>query len=132
MTIDDVRFGAMVMTSRGRLETFDSIECLASFVASLPASAAPRGIWVADFEQPSHWIDVAKARFLHQSNVRSPMGRELAAFGTTRPPEALQQQYGGRVIDWREVQSLVQQVPFAPSGMRGDSAAPGAPAPHTH
>ena len=41
MTIDDPRFGAMVLTERGRIETFDSIECLAGYVSSLaPASTS--------------------------------------------------------------------------------------------
>ncbi len=41
MTIDDVRFGALVKTAKGRLETFDSIECAASYVATLAPTLAP-------------------------------------------------------------------------------------------
>lgn len=123
MTIDDVRFGAIVKTDRGKLETFDSIECLASFVASLPAASAPKGVWVADFAQPSRWLPVDSARFVHTATLRSPMGRELAAFGMDRSDEELVRTYGGRVLDWREVQSLVLSAPFAP---------PDAAAAHAH
>ena len=35
MTIDDPRFGALVRTAKGRLQTFDSIECAAAYVAAL-------------------------------------------------------------------------------------------------
>jgi len=136
MTIDDVRFGAMVMTARGRIETFDSIECLASFVASIPVSAPPKGIWVADFETPARWVEVHRARFLHLANFRSPMGRDLAAFGQDVSPEALEQKYGGRVLDWTAVQALIAHDAFAPTGaqatLRPSTAAAGADAPHTH
>ena len=116
MTIDDARFGALVKTDRGKIETFDSIECLASFVSSLPATSAPKGVWVADFSRPSQWIHVDSARFVQTSSLKSPMGRELAAFGTDRSDAELIQAYGGRVLDWRAVQSLVKSTPFASSG----------------
>lgn len=110
MTIDDVRFGAIVQTDHGRIETFDSIECLASFVASLPAGSAPKGVWVADFEHPTRWLAVDSARFLHAGVLRSPMGREMAAFGTDRSDAELVRTYGGRVLDWRAVQTLAQTL----------------------
>ncbi|MBL0171870.1 MAG: nitrous oxide reductase accessory protein NosL [Gemmatimonadaceae bacterium] len=137
MTIDDPRFGAIVMTSHGKIETFDSIECLASFVAGLPATAPAKGIWVADFEHPSHWIDVHTAKFLHRSRLRSPMGRELAAFDVAASPDSLRQAYGGTVLDWPAAQNVVRQSAFAPTGapvdltISGAGAAAATPA-HTH
>jgi copper chaperone NosL len=116
MTIDDVRFGAMVKTDKGKIETFDSIECLAAFVGSLPASMKPQGVWVADFSQPNRWIAVDSARFVQTSTLTSPMGRELAAFEPTRSDAELARVYGGRVLDWTSVQALVLSQPFAPSG----------------
>jgi len=121
MTIDDVRFGAMVKTDRGKIETFHSSECLAAFVANLPASMKPQGVWVADFSQPSRWIHVDSARFVHTSTLKSPMGRELAAFATSRSDVELARTYGGRVLDWTSVQAMVLSQPFAPSGVSGVS-----------
>jgi len=123
MAIDDTRFGAMLLSTRGKVDTFDSIECLASFVASLPANDHARQILVADFDAPDRWLDVAQARFLHNGSVRSPMGRAYAAF----PPEAsdasLVQRYGGRTMAWHDVLAMVQRDQFAPTG---------APSAHTH
>lgn len=107
MTIDDVRFGALVLTARGRLVTFDSIECAAAYVSALTAADAPRAVWVANFEHPAQWVDATRARFLHGSTLHSPMGRELAAFAADAGGEALQQQYGGRAITWRDVLAMV-------------------------
>jgi copper chaperone NosL len=110
MTIDDVRYGAMVLTARGKLQTFDSIECLATFVRTLPPAAAPRAIWVADFEHPSRWLDATRARFLHGSTLHSPMGRDLAAFPEHAPAAAIVQKFGGSAIGWTDVLDLAGQA----------------------
>jgi copper chaperone NosL len=132
MTIDDTRFGAMVKTDKGKIETFDSIECLAAFVGSLPASMKPQGVWVADFAQPNRWVDVDSARFVHTTALKSPMGRELAAFGTDRSDNELANTYGGRVLDWTSVKTMVLSQPFAPSGASTVSRNSGAVASAVH
>ncbi len=116
MTIDDVRYGAMVITATGRVETFDAVECLASFVSALRPDAPPRGIYVANYDAPSRWVAVQDARFLHRSRLRSPMGRELAAFDSTVSGEALRERFGGDVLGWAEVLVLMQREQFAPTG----------------
>ncbi len=107
MTIDDVRFGALVETSRGKLETFDSIECLASFVAALPATEAPRAVWVADFDHAGRWLRADSALYVQHGRIASPMGRELLAVDGTRARAEVTQQHGGTVLTWREVSALV-------------------------
>lgn len=114
MTIDDTRFGAMVRTARGKLETFDSIECLASYVTSLPATERPSGIWVANFERPTEWIAVTDAQFVHDGTLHSPMGRSFAAFAPTVPDSTLTNTYGGEVMTWNSVLERVHADAFAP------------------
>lgn len=114
MAIDDVRFGALVVTSRGKVETFDSIECLASYVRALPRGERPRGVWVANFDAPTEWIVADSARFLQHSNVRSPMGRELAAFAPRVPVDSLVSLHGGTALQWSDVTALVAQRVGAP------------------
>ena len=134
MAIDDIRFGAMVKTDKGKIETFDSIECLAAFIGNLPASMKPKGVWVADFTRPDRWIDVDSARFVQTTTLKSPMGRELAAFDPNLSAEELTRTYGGRVLDWHAVKAIVLSQPFAPKGAAGTSseASAVAAAAHTH
>ncbi len=115
MTIDDPRFGAMVLTERGRLETFDSIECLAGYVSSLAATSVPRAIWVADVENPSRWLDATHARFLYGSSLQSPMGRRLAAFDSAADLDDVRRRLGGELMSWPQVLTLVKSdiVPTA-------------------
>jgi copper chaperone NosL len=115
MTIDDPRFGSMVMTARGRIETFDSIECLAGYVSAQTAGSAPRAIWVADVENPSRWLDVMRARFLYGSTLHSPMGRRLAALDAAADVEAVRLRLGGELMFWPQVLTLVASQTTAPA-----------------
>ncbi len=131
MTIDDVRYGAMVITATGRVETFDAVECLAAFVAALPPDAPPRAVYVANFDAPSEWLSTREARYLYRSRLRSPMGRELAAFAPAASEVALRERYGGDVIGWQDVLALVQREPFTSTGApaEGTHGAHGAASP---
>ncbi len=131
MTIDDARFGALVLTDRGRLQTFDSIECAASWVATQTPAHEPRAIWVANFADPSQWVDATRAVFLHGSRLRSPMGRDLVAFATDSDPDALQRAHGGAAITWQGIRELVAE----PASASTDTVAPSGDAathPHQH
>lgn len=134
MTIDDVRFGAMVITAKGRIQTFDSIECLASYVAALPGSEPPRGVYVANHEHPAQWVDAQQATYLHNSQLRSPMGRDLAAFPREADRASLVQRYGGAAIAWSDVLTLVKSpATAAPSHQHGlRHALPRQYSAHTH
>ena len=115
MSIDDPRFGAMVLTDRGRIETFDSIECLAGYVGSLEQTSTPRDIWVADVEHPSRWLDVRHARFVSGGTLHSPMGRHLVAVDSAADVDGVRQRFGGELLSWPQVLTLVKQqaVPTA-------------------
>ena len=84
MTIDDARFAAQARTDKGKVQTFDSIECLADWAAAAPAGTVA-GAWVSDFRAPGTWLDADDARFVRLTRTSSPMGRGLAAVraGTT-------------------------------------------------
>lgn len=124
MTIDDVRFGALVVTAKGRLETFDSIECAAAYVQGLASSEPPRTVWVADFSAPARWVDATRAVYLHGSRLRSPMGRELVAFAADADTATLLAEHGGTLTTWSGVRALVADpvAGYRPSAGRAPTA----------
>lgn len=107
MTIDDARFAAQVITNTGKRESFDSIECMVSYVASLSSAATPREVLVADYSAPGQWLDASTALFVRSAALKSPMGRELAAFDPARSVDELRSDFGGEVLTWPEVQQYV-------------------------
>lgn len=121
MSISDVRFGAELQVSSGRIYTFDSIECLASFYLDASERKDVRGAWVADYESAA-LIPADSAIFLRASRVHSPMGRSLVAFGAQGRSATLQAQYGGDVMRWPDVIAFI----------RAQQIVPGADSTHIH
>ena len=102
MVITDRRFGAEVVTASGKAHKFDSIECLASYVAALDDQRQAKSVWVTDYAAPGTLIPAQSARFVRISDgPGSPMGLGLRAFAAI--PAGSQ----GEVLDWRGVLALV-------------------------
>jgi copper chaperone NosL len=72
MVITDPRFGGSVVTTKGRTEQFDSMDCLLAFVRGLPES--PREVLVADFRNPGQMLSADDAVFTRSEMVHGPMG----------------------------------------------------------
>ena len=109
MTITDRRFGAELVTKKGKVYKFDSIECLAGFL--LDGQVPPEevhSLWVTDFARPGTLIRAEDALYLHGENVRSPMGMNLAAFTDRAGLDAVRERIGGEVLGWDEVLELVK------------------------
>lgn len=103
MTVSDVRYGAEVVARTGRVYTFDSIECVASWIAaSPPAARDARGIWVADYAT-GNLIPADSALYVKGGSLQSPMGRQLTAFAPAVGAAQLTSQYGGDVLRWPDV-----------------------------
>lgn len=79
MQISDPRFGAELVTRRGRSLKFDSIECLLSFYKQANAAGDVASVWVSDFRHPGTLINAAGASFVDIGAGRAPMGRGWVA-----------------------------------------------------
>ncbi|HEU4585116.1 MAG TPA: nitrous oxide reductase accessory protein NosL [Gemmatimonadaceae bacterium] len=113
MQISDPRYGAELITRTGKVHKFDSIECLASFYATLRDSATVRSLWVSDYRKPGTFIPAREALYIHHAGPGSPMGRGLlalprdaAATGTVAP--------AGDTLGWSAVVQLVRREGLAP------------------
>jgi copper chaperone NosL len=126
MTITDPRFGAELVTRRGRVYKFDSIECLAGFVASgqVPAGDV-HSLWVTDFAHPPQLIPAREARYLRSIGLRSPMGLNLAGFARASDLENARTRYGGAASGWDRILTEVRESRF----LERRSIAPGPPRP---
>lgn len=111
MTLSDARYGAQLVLETGKVRTFDSVECLAGYLASHPDEAArAHSQWVTDFGAPETLVRVEDAFFLHSEHLRSPMGADLTAFAAMTP-DAATNAFGGRILDWAGVQDHLGAAP---------------------
>lgn len=102
MVITDRRFGAEMITVAGKAHKFDSIECLASYLAQESAQGRVRSVWVTDYSRPGTLIVAESAVFIQESDgPGSPMGMGLRAYD----PDFVPPPTGS--LDWAAVQRLV-------------------------
>jgi copper chaperone NosL len=119
MPVDDRRFASQLVTRTGKAINFDSIECLAKYMATAPGEADLRGVWVPDFDRPGEMLDARTARYLQTGRINSPMGQGIIAVTPPRAADtAFVRELEGRVLDWAAVLQLVQVDPQVGTGLR--------------
>lgn len=108
MTIADKKFGSELVTSKGKVYKFDSIECLAAYhvTAKLAAKDIP-SMWVTDFSQPGSFLNVNRASIIASERQKSPMGVGLVAVSTPEQAKRLIEVIGGKILQWDQVRELV-------------------------
>ena len=110
MMISDPRYGAEIVTEKGKIYKFDSIECMPAFLRQVQMTNVNiLSFWVVDFNTPQKLINAYKAVYLHSKNLRSPMGLNLTAVNNQEAAQNLQSRYQGQIISWAEVQLIVQE-----------------------
>jgi copper chaperone NosL len=102
MTIIDTQFGSGMLTSKGRVLTFDSGECLFRYLKAKGLNENEQ-YFVTDYSNPGTLINAAESSFLHSENIQSPMGGNLAAFKTQESATTAQKQFGGELLEWSKL-----------------------------
>lgn len=100
MIIVDSRFGAEIVTEKGRVMTFDSIECLTAYLHLSDVAVATA--WVVDMGNPGMLIPAETAHFVRSDAIPSPMGGYVAAFGSIQDRDEMLKR-GGEALAWSEV-----------------------------
>src|SRR5688572_11735592 len=111
MTITDPRYGGQVVTSRGRVLSFDAVECLASYVAEGEPSEI-RSIHVSDYGS-GRMIRADEAVFV-RGKLQSSMGQGFVALAAPDPSlPASRSEFGAEVLRWTDVLADARTVSAA-------------------
>jgi copper chaperone NosL len=115
MMITEPEYGSQILNPQGRSYKFDSIECMAAYdLTNSESELLSR--WVPDFINSGNWIEAEDAVYLHSETLRSPMGLYLSAYVGRDSAEQMQSEYGGEILDYRQVLELVQAEWLAVNG----------------
>ena len=106
MMISDQKYGGELITQKGRIYKFDSIECMASYYAGASVPEV-QSIWTIDFSNPGMWVKADEAFYLRSKNLPSPMGMFLSSYAVREKAEEMKAQLYGDLLNWQEVLSLV-------------------------
>jgi copper chaperone NosL len=85
MTLMDKKFGAEIVTAKGKIYKFDDVNCMVNFLNSdyLEDETLEHKL-VVDYTQDGKLIPAEEAFYLKSDEIRSPMASEVAAFETEK------------------------------------------------
>lgn len=109
MILMDNKFGAEMVTQKGKVYKFDDLNCLMSFYnsGSVPSTEV-KHVVVVDFSNPAKLIDARKALYVQSESIKSPMASSVAAFGASANLEKLNEAWKGTVLTWEELRTQLQ------------------------
>lgn len=105
MTLTDQRFGAEVVSAKGKVYKFDDLNCMHHFLNS---GAVPEDqvatVVAVDFSHPGQFVAVDKGFFLANEALKSPMRSDIATFSSAADLEKVKGSIGGgSTLTWQEV-----------------------------
>ena len=104
MTISDIRYGAEIITKKGKIFKFDDPQCAISFLKARPEiNQALQEIYFSSFSDPHPLIPSRSAFVLKSDNLRAPMGGLYTVFNNMEDLNKVKQEFPGSFINWTEM-----------------------------
>jgi copper chaperone NosL len=104
MTIVDTQHAAQVVTKKGKVYSFDAIECMLRS-EQLKDREKVALFLCNDFAAPGEMIDATKATFLISEAVPSPMGANLSGFSSSVMAKKIAAEHPAEFLTWEELQN---------------------------
>ena len=110
MLITDNKYGAELVTDKGKIYKFDSIECMIEFsLVKNTLGDINNKLLITGFYDPGNFINARKSFYVKNDKFRSPMGLNVTAFNNEEKAQKFLAENGGEKLSWVEVIELVKQ-----------------------
>jgi copper chaperone NosL len=109
MTIVDPKFGAEIVTNKGKIYKFDDTHCIASFLDQrrIELSEINQTLFVL-YDKPGEFVNVKAVEFVVSSQLKSPMGGNAAAFMTVQDAQKKSQEIdGSKTTNWPTLYNIL-------------------------
>jgi copper chaperone NosL len=105
MTILDKKFGAEMVTPKGKIFYFDDLQCLVTYRKSNPDKAIEKAsVYLSDYSGDPQLILANRAFFVKSESIHGPMGGQIAAFLHATDREAFMNiEPKAIVVDWQTI-----------------------------
>jgi copper chaperone NosL len=104
MIMFDNRFGAEIVTKKGKVFKFDDLNCMTSFVADNSIDTTEIAQWlVIRFHEPGNLMDATTAVYVQSPALKSPMGGNTAAFMNDQIARDYNLDLKGNKLSWPQV-----------------------------
>jgi len=98
MTISNPKFGAELITDKGRVLKYDAIECMVNHIHE--GDVKYQKLYGVPFNEPKMLKEVQTLQFLISAEIRSPMGANLSAYSQINQ---LDKKYHEQLMAWEEL-----------------------------
>ena len=102
MTISNGKFGAELITKKGRHYKFDDVACMVQFAKS--STVVPyEAFYVNDYLKDNLLIPAETAHFIKGEKINSPMRGNFAAFSSVKEQTIFGKKLEAQTMTWSEV-----------------------------
>lgn len=108
MKIMDKKYGAELITKKGKVFKFDAAECMINYLKENKTNQddIDRFLVIA-VNDPGNFTDALTAKYLISPKLKSPMGENLSAFTNENIAGEYLKQYGGEIFIWEDVKKKI-------------------------
>lgn len=104
MTISDQRYGAEMVSKKGRVYKFDDTYCIVQFMkAKTIADTEIDNVYLVDFAGQGKLVNAKTAYLFKTDEIRSPMGGNVAAFSSAETRTQVKSKYKGTELTWNDL-----------------------------
>ncbi len=105
MTISDKRFGAEIVSKKGKAFKFDDSQCLLTYLREKEIEKEQVAeIYFTHFISPYELLKAEQTYFLQSPSLKSPMNGNIAAFANEDSLHVMINKYYGNKISWEDLQ----------------------------
>ncbi|HCS20829.1 MAG TPA: hypothetical protein DIW47_09765 [Bacteroidetes bacterium] len=101
MKISDGKFGAELITTKGRVYKFDDLFCMKNYQKENNKTIF-NGIYIHNFEANNELMEANGAFFVTHAELKSPMGGNTAAFKSKKAAQIYADKHAVPVTTWAE------------------------------
>ncbi len=103
MTLMDPKFGAEIVTKKGKVYKFDDVNCMLNLYHSdFDSQGDIAHLLVINFAQPNQFIDATNSWYLKSELIRSPMASGIAAFANQEEYSTYKKEWKAILMSWGE------------------------------
>ena len=111
MTIVDRQHGAELVTNKGKVYKFDSVECMVNSIQEVGAANIAHYL-CNHYIEPGEFINAPESTYLISEALPSPMGANLTAFPDETVAGQAQEIHGGKLYDWASLLAHLKSMNF--------------------
>lgn len=111
MTIMDKKFGAEILTKKGKAVKFDALECMINYLLenNINESDVDK-YYCVDYSDPAKLTDAKEMIFIVSPKIKSPMGENISAFFAKETAERFLSDNGGEIYSWEGIKNKLNAI----------------------